>query len=184
MTTTAYSLGSILGAQLRSVLEAETENAQSIAEFITTIGFDKVEGQEGLGDLRMIEFDMLRRNDQGGHEKHTIKIPLLSIIPIPMLSIEQADFDFDLKIQEVIKSESKGNEGIVKKPFSKNIIASFARTRRRKPPDRNTSNERTLDSNMSIKVSVVQTDFPLGIEKILNLSELGIQDSVKNNGGG
>jgi len=184
MTTTAYSLGSILGAQLRSVLEAETENAQSIADFITSVGFEKKQGQQGLGELRMIEFDMLRRNEEGEHITHTIKVPLLSIIPIPMLSIEQADFDFDLKIHDVIKKEGEERENIVKKPFSKNLIASFARTKRKKKAEKETSSERTLDSNMSIKVSVVQTDFPLGVEKILNLSELGIQDTLKDNDGG
>ena len=184
MTTTAYSLGSILGAQLRSVLEAETDNAESIAEFITSVGFEKKEGVNGLGDLRMIEFDMLRRNEQGEHVTHTIKIPLLSILPIPMLSIEQADFEFDLKIHDVVKKDGGQQDNIVKKPLSKKIVASFARTRRKRTTDNKTTSERTLDSNMSIKVSVVQTDFPLGVEKILNLSELGIQDTIKGDNGG
>ncbi|WP_103881034.1 hypothetical protein [Vibrio hangzhouensis] len=32
------------------------------------------------------------------------------------------------------------------------------------------------EANMSVKFSIVQTDFPLGVEKPLNLSELGIHD--------
>lgn len=185
--TTAFNLGSILGAQIRAVLEAEADNAEAIAEFITTVGFDKKEGEEGLGKLRMIEFDMQRRNESGDFQTHTIRMPLLSILPIPMLSIEKADFEFDLKIHDVIKQSTPKNNPVLTKVSRKSIVASFARKRLVKPsssPSSSSSSTQTLDANMSVKVSVVQTDFPLGVDKLLNLSEIGIQDITKEDDNG
>ncbi len=181
MTTTAYNLGSILGAQIRSVLEAELENAEAIADFITTVGFEKKEGEEGIGNLRLIEFQMQRRNESGGLDTHTIKIPLLSILPIPMLSIEKADFEFDLKIHDVIKRTGETRNITRGNVLPKSLVASFSRSK--KAPTTQSKTDQTLDSNMSVKVSVVQTDFPLGVEKLLNLAEIGIQDKTEVEGG-
>lgn len=180
MTTTAYNLGNILGAQIRSVLEAEAENAEAIAEFITTVGFEKNDQQSGLGNLRLIEFQMQRRDEAGGLQIHTIKIPLLSILPIPMLSIEKADFEFDLKIHDVIKRKMDSQELTHTKVLPKSLVATFSRNR--KVPNNSGSSEKRIDSNMSVKVSVVQTDFPLGVEKLLNVAEIAVQDVVANEG--
>ena len=190
MTTTAYNLGSILGAQIRSVLEAETENAEAIAEFITSVGFEPREGETGLGDLRMIAFQMQRRNESGELQAHTINIPLLSILPIPMLSIEKAEFEFDLQIQDAakldrqIQSRANVKSSSANPVTSRRLMASFAKSQSRRLVPTTTSgtttqsSNRTVDSNMSVKVTVVQTDFPLGVERLLNLSELGIQDNT------
>ena len=68
-----------------------------------------------------------------------------------------------------------------RKARPKSLVASFSRRRRPPAPGSNSTStsERTLDSNMSVKVSVVQTDFPLGVEKLLNLAEIGIQDRTE-----
>lgn len=179
MITTGYDLSTILGAQLRSVLEAEADNAQAIAEFITTIGFEKRPGDSGIGRLRMISFDMMRRNEVGGLGKHTVSIPLLSILPIPMLSIDRADFEFDLEVRDVAEVKRSNASPIVSPTIAKrkSLFASFSTKRRTTSPaipGKTRSYHR--EANMSVKVSVVQTDFPLGVEKLLNLSELGIHD--------
>ncbi|MGR5177024.1 DUF2589 domain-containing protein [Vibrio parahaemolyticus] len=179
MITTGYDLSTILGAQLRSVLEAETDNAQAIAEFITTVGFEKRPGDSGIGRLRMISFDMMRRNEVGGLDKHTVSIPLLSILPIPMLSIDKADFEFDLEVRDVAEVKRSVTPSTLNssKAERKSLFASFSARKRVKTPS-TPSNTRSYhrEANMSVKVSVVQTDFPLGVEKLLNLSELGIHD--------
>lgn len=176
MSTTAYGLNSILSAQLRAVLEAEADNAEAIADFLLSVGFEK-SGEDGrLGALRMVEFEMQRRNDDGGYSPHRVRIPLLSILPIPMLSIDRADFEFDLDVHDVESRETDA-PGVVsgKRRPARHLLASFGRssgsasqTRRRR--------DTTVQANMSVKVSMVQTDFPLGVERLLSLADLGAQD--------
>ena len=178
MSRLIHSLGSVLGAQLRAVLDAEAENARSISDFITSVGFEKKDDQEGIGELRMIQFTMQRRNDAGGLDQHTIKIPLLSILPIPMLSIDKADFEFNLKVYDVKKEKSTGSRSLVPKSAPGVLAVRFGKKRPLPGGTTSGTGTQTVDSNMSVKISVVQTDFPLGVEKLLNLSELGIQDET------
>jgi hypothetical protein len=177
MATSAFNLGSILSAQLRSVLEAEVENAQAIKDFIVSAGFEPgpERSDSEFGALKTITFQMQRRDEYGEMANHAITVPLLSILPIPMLSIEKADFEFDLDINETITT----SQATPDKP--KGLYASFAKTKTRRLSSQSSSHTVSQrEGNISVKVSVVQTDFPLGIEKLLSLSELGIHDKQES----
>ena len=41
----------------------------------------------------MMSFQLPRRNNEGGVSLHQIEIPLLSLLPVPLLTIEKAELN-------------------------------------------------------------------------------------------
>ena len=58
-TTSAIDFGTLIGAQLTALIEAEAEGAEKSAEYIENVGFEKQ--KDGTLRLRMVTFEMARR---------------------------------------------------------------------------------------------------------------------------
>ncbi len=188
-TTTAISFASLVGAQLTALIEAEAEAAETSAEFIENVGFEK-DPNTGVMKLRSVTFEMLRRDVDGKTRKHLISVPVLTLVPIPLLTIEEADLEFDLTV-ETIKTETSDerpsrpsagrpaapsareallarNVLVAKRPKAQ-LITKFARTRKEN------SQTKTM-ADLNLKVRVAQSPFPLGIERLLNTADLSVED--------
>ena len=103
--TTAVNFGSLVGAQLTALIEAEVEGAEQASEYIEKVGFE--EGENGALKLRMVTFEMTRRDVDGVSRPHLISVPVLTLVPIPLLTIEEATLDFDLYVEQVVDVDTK-----------------------------------------------------------------------------
>src|SRR5262245_29108466 len=108
------SLYQLIGAPLMAVVQAEAQAAQASADFIKEIGFerklpsaavaDKPEDtrslQEGgnFRDLTMLQFKHDVRGSDGVVRTHQMNVPVLSLFPIPLLQVKDAEFDFAIRI--------------------------------------------------------------------------------------
>lgn len=165
----AVDFGSMVGAQLTALIDAEAQAAERSREFIETVGFK--EDSSGALVARTISFKLMRTDDDNKRVEHTIEIPVLSIVTIPLLTIEEANIEFDLKIDRISESESVDSktETRQKRPIlrKKRLMTKPARTNK-------LSTHTTSD--LSVNVKIAQSDFPLGIDQLLRLSELSITD--------
>ncbi len=173
----AIDFGSFVGAQLAALIEAEVEGAEKTAEYIERVGFEKVsEGGRDKLALRMVTFDMKRRDTDGVSRTHTIRVPVLTLIPIPLLTIEEATIDFDLLVEDVVDVEEESRD----ESTTTGVGRLFARKRNQlKTRVARTSKEQSRTrADLKMTVRIAQSAFPVGIERLLNTADLSVEDVV------
>lgn len=127
----------LIGAPLRAAADASTQLANSTADFINRVGFDKE------GKVRTVAFGYQRRsvNEDGTSNLDEMKvdIPMLAIVPIPNLQVDEVNVLFDMEVKQSERQESAMdlsasitgtvNLGIVKVSVTGSISAHQANTR-------------------------------------------------------
>jgi len=114
--------------------------------------------------------------NEGGEIKenpYTLQIPLITMLPIPYLSIKDAELSFNFKVVDVTKSTDDKettdvkNQGLV----NRNIIQT------RYTSGKESSKEATSD--ISIKITVSQGEVPMGLAKFLTNANSAIIERKK-----
>lgn len=126
----------LIGAPLRAAAEASTLLADSTAEFINRVGFDG-------GKVRTVAFGYQKRsvNEDGTSNLDEMKvdIPMLAIVPIPNLQVDEVNVLFDMEVKQSERQESSMdlgasitgtmNLGIIKVSVTGSISAHQSNTR-------------------------------------------------------
>ena len=88
---------SLIGGPLNAAADASRMLNKATAEFIEKVGFDKK-------GVRTMTFNCdLKQPDRGGGSNSTelkIEVPLLAIVPIPSLLVEEVPILFDMEVKE------------------------------------------------------------------------------------
>ena len=187
-------LSDLLSKPLISTLEADFYTAQRFVKFITEYDLEEVEEVDGRPfselpselqsqlssesskplKLKMVTFVYRQIDPTDRQEKlFRIQVPLISLIPLPLLQIERAEFDFNLRIfSEVDLTSPTGSKGGLKnadelEDDSTTVARSFKGLKARLSPavGRSDSSElaTTIDANMKVKVQMRQADLPGGL---------------------
>lgn len=167
----AIDFGSLLGAQVTALVEAELEAAESTSQFIEAVGFEK--DKDGSLALRMVAFDMVRRDSDGKMRKHTISIPALTLVPLPLLTVESATIDFSARVESVHDRKDDEDRKLPRRQFPlakrKRLVTRLARRQQ---------GGAYLEADLNVSVKLAQSPFPLGIERLLNTADLSVQDET------
>lgn len=106
-------------------------------------------------------------------QKMQIQVPILTMMPIPFIKIDNADIDFNVKINSVSttstdqKSETKGSASVRSNWFVKaDLSASFSNQK-----SSTSTEEVKKDYSLNIKVHAAQDDMPAGVSRILDMLE-------------
>lgn len=173
MAQQLVDFGALVGAQLAALIDAEASAAERTTEFIERVGFEPREAGAPLR-VRTVTFSMTRRDVDGEVRAHLIEVPVLSIVPIPLLSIEEANLDFDLQVESIETEKSQSDDSSETIPRSRffgsvrpKLMTRIARTAQSDTKTR-------FDLKVSVKVR--QSGLPLGIERLLNLADLAVTD--------
>jgi hypothetical protein len=80
----------IIGGPLTAAVQAQAVAARAIVDFVRAAGLKEVNGRiEGL-DVRFAYRD-------GGGKSRRVRVPILTVIPIPFIVIDTADIDFNAR---------------------------------------------------------------------------------------
>jgi hypothetical protein len=116
------------------------------------------------------------------YETHEISVPILTMLPIPFIRIEEATLDFNAKItsmaydrEAVTKNTSAGGGAKTGKFFSYFGSASLKASTSTKRVSRTGTTENKTYS-MAVHVRAVQDEMPAGMERLLGI----LEDSVKS----
>jgi hypothetical protein len=177
MINTPIDFGEMIGAPLNAIIQGETIAAQASADFIQTVGFipDGVAGS--FGAMRMITFQFERQSEaeQGKTETATMRVPLLSLIPIPLLQVKNATIEFGLNIVEFTKNNQTG--GKLAKPSETmplllNASKSSVKVLPQPLPTKSaTTQDTTTKVDLLMKLNIVQADIPSGLAKVFSAFE-------------
>jgi len=99
----------LIAAPLSAAAESQMKLAQTQVEFIERIGFEEP-GQDGERKARLVKFDLERPVDTGeGIEtnKVSIQAPVLGLVPIPSLLVENVDIEFQMEVTSSTSEKSK-----------------------------------------------------------------------------
>lgn len=175
----------LIGGPLSAAADASIQLANSTADFINRVGFD----QEGK--VRTVAFAYQKRsmNDDGTSNLDEMKVdvPMLAIVPIPNLQVDEVNILFDMEVKQSEKSEKSMdmgatisgtlNLGIVKVSVTGSVSA-------------HSSNTRSSDNSAKYHVDVRATNhgIPEGLARVLdmmaaNVAPMLVGSTIKDGNG-
>lgn len=168
---------SLIGGPLTAAADASILLARSTADFINDVGFD------ANGKVRTAAFGYSRRsaNDDGTSnlEEMKVDVPMLAIVPIPNLQIDEVNILFDMEVKQSEKSEKSMDLGATLSgsakfgPIKVNITGSVSA---------HSSNTRSSDNSAKYHVDVRATNHgtPEGLSRVLDMMSVCISPMLLN----
>lgn len=193
-------LHDLIGATLVAIIEADAQAAQATLEFIETVGFvspGKAEGSGASvpgGELRMAEFKYRKLDENNEVADFVASVPLLSLVPIPALQVQDAKFKLTAQITDIAAEDKTAraatSTGLSNAPAtafasanlaSTSIISKLQPTQYKllaKPvASSGAKDQETRGSfHLEVEITMGQADLPLGMEKLFNLMDTAIRD--------
>lgn len=165
----------LIGGPLRAAADASMQLADSTANFINKVGFD----ENGNTRKASFQFEKKSFNEDGttNEDEMKIDVPMLAIVPIPNLQVDEVNILFDMEVKESEKSESATdlsatasgslNLGIVKVNISGSVSS-------------HSSNTRSSDNSAKYHVDVHATNHgtPEGLARVLDMMAASVSPSL------
>lgn len=165
----------LIGGPMTAAADASVQLAQSTADFINNVGFDKG------GKVRTVDFGYEKKvSSEDGTvdvQEMKVEVPMLAIVPIPNLQVDEVNVTFDMEVKESEQSEqatdasaSMSGEGKIF-GFKVNISGSVAT---------HSSNTRSSDNSAKYHVDVSATNHgtPEGLARILDIMAANVSPSL------
>ncbi len=178
--------GTLIGAPMTAAVEAQALAAQSSIDFIRSVGFQPADDTEEFGDIRVVSFTYKHRDVEAGTDRDiTLSVPLLTIVPIPYLRIDDMTIDFTSKItEEMIRKTKRTSEtqldaslSVSYKSFLSPVKVGFkASVSHKHSSSAATSNRYKTEHTININVRAVQDDIPAGMNRVLDILESAIAE--------
>ena len=108
----ALPLEYMLGAPMTAVIKAQALAAQTTVDFIEKIGLEE-DPNTGELSLRTAEFSYIQPLPDPANpgaiieQPATLRVPLLSMAPIPFIRVSDLNVSFEFKIRDVTSNQSK-----------------------------------------------------------------------------
>jgi len=165
----------LIGGPLMAAADASVLLARSTAEFINEVGFDSD------AKTRNVLFKFQRKEpDADGNvseQEMAVEVPMLAIVPIPNLQIDEVNIMFDMEVKQSSRSESgySANASLDASakigPFKVAIKGSVAT---------HASNTRSSDNSAKYHVDVRATNhgIPEGLARVLDMMAVAVSPTL------
>ncbi|MBN2471011.1 MAG: DUF2589 domain-containing protein [Anaerolineae bacterium] len=185
-------LHDLIGATLVAIIEADAQAAQATLEFIETVGFvAPAKPEEGAGEgiaagaLRMADFRYRKLDENNEVTDFVASVPVLSLVPIPALQVQDARFKLtaqitDIAAQETAKPQVNAPGALAARPATS--IISKIQPRQYKLLAKPVASSGTKDQetrgnfHLEVEITMGQADLPLGMEKLFNMMDTAIRE--------
>jgi hypothetical protein len=178
----------MIGGPLNAVVKAQAQSAQTSVDFIKSVGFNAADATEDPGKPTMVTFKYDKPVESKDKDTgvitvtavpFTLTVPILTMLPIPFIRVEETTIDFNAKINSVTESTTASstelNASLAVKggwgPVSAELKCSFSNKKSTSATDKT---ERTY--SLAIHVRAVQDELPAGMEKLLGVLENNIKE--------
>jgi hypothetical protein len=184
--------GYLIGEPMKAAIEAQALAAKTTIEFIEKVGFipkDPVQDMlfvdetkdADAGTVRNVTFIYKKTNENGDDQNVSLTVPILSIVPIPYLRIDEMTIDFTAKLNDTIVNTTKTNFQLDSSVSGKykswwSPVSLEFRTSMSYQASRETQSRYTREYMMKINVRAVQDDLPAGLERVLDILEQTIKE--------
>mmetsp|Transcript_36496 Transcript_36496/g.91480 ORF Transcript_36496/g.91480 Transcript_36496/m.91480 type:complete len:241 (+) Transcript_36496:190-912(+) len=206
----ALPISHVLGTPVNAAIDAQWTASQNMIEFLKKAGFQGggkggkkkgggKGGKDSWGKPIQISFELERPGALFGMPTKTVlKVPLLTMLPIPFIRLEYLMVDFNVKLTsnesasfdgsnyDISTSNVKTNSKAGSFGWGRNSIYSSRSNTKTEATaayvDISKSKEGveiTRDYSLAIKMKFVQDEIPEGLEKILNILDGQIREQAK-----
>ena len=157
---------------MQAAVEAQNTASFAQVDFIKTIGFEE---SQGTASVRMVTFSYASTNSEGSSITKTLNVPLLTMVNVPSLRIDDMSIDFNAKLNSLETKDVKQSinvsteAGLNLKRFNFKISAAYKR-------DSTTSSRVERTYSMNVHVHVVNDELPAGLDRILSILENEIKE--------
>ena len=184
----------LIGSPMKAAIEAQALAAQSTVEFVQKVGFKQVaaggpdvlftspDQDADAGEIRNITLTYKKLDENETQSDFSLTVPLLSIVPIPYLRIDEMTIDFKAKLTDSIVRNTNTSFSLdtsvggsysafwspVKLDFRVNAAFKTSSS---------TQASSTRDYSMEIHVRAVSEDMPGGLSRILDILESAITET-------
>jgi hypothetical protein len=184
--------GYLIGAPMKAAIEAQALAAKTTVDFIEKVGFippdpdqdmlfiDETKDADG-GTVRNVTFQYKKIDENGAEKNVELTVPILAIVPIPYIRLDEMTIDFTAKLTDTITSTTKtafkldsSVKGTYKAWWSP--ISLEFRTAMSYQRSREQASRFAREYTININVRAVQDDMPAGLERVLDLLEQTIKE--------
>lgn len=174
------SIETIFFVPISSIIKADFFAAQQFLDYIQSFGFSGEENESSgnenrkgfIGDLRMTSFRFRQSTEGGQSEDRFLRVPALSMIPLPLLQVKEANFDFAVRVVQAQREDPPGpvllngkpNDDVVDDCNWKAMLVAERSGGKDSPDGSSTS---YVNANIKVKMKVHQSDMPAGISRLL-----------------
>ncbi|MBA2952887.1 DUF2589 domain-containing protein [Nocardioides sp. MAH-18] len=167
----ALGLGELLGSLLSAVVEGQTAATGSSLDFVQQVGLT---GDPDHPSFTTVPIRYTKLDENQEPAQYELELPLLALVNIPTLTVKQARIAFTYDVvtttRETTTAEEEASQPTIGqlKPLRPVSLVGYV--------PRRTTTSRTTDSNartgIDVEVTVESQALPLGLERILELTEL------------
>ena len=166
-------LRELLGVLVADLVVAETHAAKATADFLREAGFiGGKKTKDDWGRLRFVSFSY-GVEDPDGKKVRIVSVPLLSLLPIPLQQIDQAEYEFFAQVNDVTEIDPAPNASYelgsraygLAQPFS-DLLCEVAPY-----PTDSEGEKRAAIPKVRVKLTMRQADLPAGLSSSLRRIE-------------
>eukprot|EP00013_Stygamoeba_regulata_P028974 CAMPEP_0177652882 /NCGR_PEP_ID=MMETSP0447-20121125/13402_1 /TAXON_ID=0 /ORGANISM="Stygamoeba regulata, Strain BSH-02190019" /LENGTH=204 /DNA_ID=CAMNT_0019156227 /DNA_START=177 /DNA_END=787 /DNA_ORIENTATION=- len=194
----SLDFGKLLGGPLKAVIDAQVYSAIASVNFIRKYGFkgpaamlagtqagDILAAMTGL-KAQMVDFEYEKPDESGQLRPYVIKIPFITMLPIPTMVVSSMTIDFNVRINTSQTSESStsttlqaGFGASVDIPMvAASASASFSNTKVNRE-----GLSQTAEYSITIRVEAKGGELPAGMDRLLTVMESAIREQQATSGG-
>ena len=171
------SIGKIIGGILTAIIDAQNHALDNVVEFIQRIS-PTGDVEKDKGKYIEVSYDRASVDDPQNLEKVTMKVPLLSILPVPYMSIKKTEIDFDYRIHSVSVKNRQCARSVDRTSNMDRSNCEFYGSI--SPSSRLRSNNKTaIGAQINIKMLIEEDYLGEGFNKIVQEGELAIDKKVE-----
>ncbi len=164
----SLDFSTLIGGPIQAAVTAQNNASLSQVQFIREVGL--VTGSDNTTELNMVEFTY-RDTSETTPVSRTLRVPVLAMLNVPSLRIEEMTIDFNAKLTSVetknVETSASGNANL---SLSYGKLASLkASASYQKKTTTGSQVDKTY--SMVIHVKVVNDDLPAGLDRMLSLIE-------------
>lgn len=166
---------SLIAEPLIAACEAQSMLAASTAKFIQDAGLEKA--KDGKSEIKTTAFSFQRgllgeNGENIGTQTVSMEVPLLAIVKIPTLAIDDINITFDMDVTSVECSEKSSDQGGTRAENARIGFGPFsAKVNIKESVASHEKNTRSTDNAKKYQVSVDAKDagIPEGLERMLEI---------------
>lgn len=164
----------LIGSVLASVVKAQGLAASQLLDMVEAIGFEGPERKTRMFDFSFMRSEVDQTQDPPRVVQRLVNasVPLLTIINLPSIAIQEAIIDMDLQL---VAQETTGIEGEKEKsPLRLHVIPA------KQQVVRTSGQALAIDTAGTIKMHITMRQEPaVGLEKIQSLLGSGVSEKIE-----
>ena len=181
----AIPFGSVIGGPLKACVDAQAQAAQTTWEFIKQVGLT----QDEQGNVKAINVQFEYVN---GGRRMMLNVPLLTIVPIPYIAIDEIDINFKAQISASASQAQENTSslavdaGIKAKASVRTLLCKASaemhcNVSSKKDSKATQYSKYSVEYTMDVHVHAGQDSMPAGMAKVLEILNSSV-DTVNAKG--